>query len=144
MSDPTETARTLVERLRGAFGTEPPVQLAVLFGSAAGGTRRPDSDIDVAILPVPPGLEPIEEAALCHRLARAGRADVDLIRLDTSRSTLLRWQIATTGVPLVEAQRGAFARFRAEAAAEYIDFAPALAHHGEIFRRRLIAQGGRR
>jgi hypothetical protein len=89
-------------------------------------------------------LDAAGEAALRARLTRAGRADVDLVRLDESGSTLLRWQIATTGVPLFEAQRGAFARFRAEAAAEYIDFAPALAHHGEIFRRRLIAQGERR
>lgn len=134
----------LVARLQTALRGDPHVRLAVLFGSTAAGASRADSDLDVAILPASGGLDAAGEAALRARLTRAGRADLDLVRLDESGSTLLRWQIATTGVPLFEALRGAFARFRAEAAAEYIDFAPALAHHGEIFRRRLIAQGERR
>jgi predicted nucleotidyltransferase len=131
-------------RLEGAVRTDPHLRLAVLFGSAAAGATRADSDLDVAILPGPGGLDAAGEAALRARLTRAGRADVDLVRLDEVSSTLLRWQIATTGVALFEAQPGAFARFRADAAAEYVDFAPALAHHGDIFRRRLIAQGERR
>jgi predicted nucleotidyltransferase len=134
----------LVARLQAALRSDPSIRLAVLFGSAAAGVSRADSDLDVAILPGSAGLDAACEAALHARLTRAGRADLDLIRLDESISTLLRWQIAITGVPLFEAQPGAFARFRADAAAEYIDFAPALAHHGDIFRRRLIAQDERR
>jgi predicted nucleotidyltransferase len=134
----------LVARLQTTLRDSPHLRLAVLFGSAAAGASRVDSDLDIAILPASGGLDVAGEAALRARLTRVGRADVDLIRLDEVGSTLLRWQIATTGVPLFEAHPGAFARFRAEAAAEYIDFAPALAHHGDIFRRRLIAQGERR
>jgi uncharacterized protein len=130
----------LIERLRGSLDQGPPVDLAVLFGSAASGTSRPDSDLDVAVLPATGGLDASEHATLCRRLALAGGADVDLVRLDRPVSTLLRWEIATTGVPISEALPGIFARFRATAAAEYIDFAPALAYHGEIFRRRLIQQ----
>ena len=70
----------------------------------------------------------------------AARAEVDLVRLDTA-STLLKWQVATTGVPLSEISPGEFAKFQARAASEYIDFAPAFAYHGEIFRRRLVEQG---
>lgn len=131
----------LVARLHAALRGDLSVRLAVLFGSAAAGASRADSDLDVAIQPAPVGLNAAGEAALRARLTRATGGDVDLVRLDESVSTLLRWQIATTGVALFEAQPGAFARFRAEAAAEYIDFAPALAHHGEIFRRRLVATG---
>jgi hypothetical protein len=102
---------------------------------------RRGSDLDIAILPGESGVDSAQEAEIASRLALAGGADVDLIRLDGAVSTLLRWHIATGGVPLVEAQPGEFARFRAGAAAEYIEFAPALAHHAEIFRRRLAGQG---
>jgi predicted nucleotidyltransferase len=133
----------LVARLQTVLAEDRHMRLAVLFGSAATGASRADSDLDIAILPASSGMDAAGEAALRARLTRAGRADIDLVRLDESASTLLKWQIATTGLPLFEAQAGAFARFRADAAAEYIDFAPALAHHGEIFRRRLIAEGER-
>jgi predicted nucleotidyltransferase len=116
------------------------LQLAVLFGSAATGASRADSDLDVAIVPAAGGLDAAAEAVLRDRLTQAGGADVDIVRLDEVASTLLKWEIATTGVPLFEAEPGAFARFRAEAASDYVDFGPALAHHGEVFRRRLIAQ----
>ena len=143
MSDRTAADPVVIERLRAALRQYPTLNLAVLFGSVVAGTSRPDSDIDLAILPGDSGLDASTEATLCRDLERAGGTAVDLIRLDESASTLLRWRIATTGVPLVEAQPGAFARFRAEAAAEYIEFAPALVHHGEVFRRRLIEHGRR-
>jgi predicted nucleotidyltransferase len=130
----------LVERLRAAWRDCPRVRLAVLFGSAAVGAMRRGSDLDIAILPGESSFDRAQEAEIAGRLALAGGLDVDLIRLDGAVSTLLRWQIATEGVPLVEAQPGEFARFRAGAAAEYIEFAPALAHHAEIFRRRLADQ----
>jgi hypothetical protein len=53
---------------------------------------------------------------------------------------VLKWQIATGGVLLVEKSPYEFARFRARAASEYIEYAPALAYYGEVFRRRLIEQ----
>lgn len=140
MDDRATRESELLTRLRAVLNEGPSLRLAVLFGSAAGGTSRPDSDLDVAVLPGPSGLDPSDESSLARRLALAGGADVDLIRLDDLKSTLLRWEIATTGVPILEASPGTFARFRAAAAAEYIEFAPALAYHGEVFRRRLIEQ----
>jgi predicted nucleotidyltransferase len=140
MHDGRNPDSALVERLRATLHAGWPLRLAVLFGSAADGSARPDSDIDVGILPQGAGLDTETEAALVAALSIAGRADVDIIHLEDA-STLLRWQVATTGVPLMEASPGDFVRFRARAAAEYIDFAPALAYHGEIFRRRLIEQG---
>jgi predicted nucleotidyltransferase len=130
---------TLSSRLRAALREGPALRLAVLFGSAAAGRRRTDSDVDVAVLPLASGWDTREESALFRRLALAASAEIDLVNLEEA-STLLKWQVATTGVPLIEASSGEFARFRARAAAEYIDFAPALRHHGEIFRRRLIEQ----
>lgn len=119
---------------------DPAIRLGVLFGSTALGRKRRDSDLDIAILPGASGLDDPAEVALARRLTLAARADVDLVRLDRA-STLLKWQVARTGIPLYEARSGEFARFQARAASEYIDFAPSLAHYGEVFRRRLIEQG---
>jgi predicted nucleotidyltransferase len=127
----------LAERLQKALNTVPLLRLAVLFGSAASGRNRTDSDVDLAILLREPDLDEPTELALARELTLAARTEVDLIRLDTA-STLLKWQVATKGIALVEDLPGEFARFRARAAAEYIEYAPALAYYGEIFRRRLI------
>ena len=130
----------MVARLREALRAGPPVRLAVLFGSSVYGAVRPDSDVDIAILIGQPGRDDSVELALGRDLALAARTEVDLIRIDKA-PTLLKWQIAVKGVLLVQETPVEFARFRARAASEYIDYAPALAYHGEDFRRRLIEQG---
>jgi predicted nucleotidyltransferase len=131
---PPAVVDDLVTRLQTALAEGPALRLAVLFGSNAAGRARPDSDVDIAVLD--PRLDADAERALVVKLSREAGADVDLIRLEQA-STVLRWQIATKGMPLVEANPGEFARFRATAASEYLDFEPALTHYGEIFRQRL-------
>jgi uncharacterized protein len=140
VTDATAADPLLIARLRAAVVKSAPVRLAILFGSTASGRMRPDSDIDVAILGDENGVDDSQELDLTRALALAGKAEVDLIRIERA-STLLKWQIAIRGVPLYESSPGEFARFRARAASEYIDFAPALAYYGEIFGRRLIEQG---
>lgn len=130
--------RELVSRLVLALQTTP-LRLAVVFGSTARGRRRVDSDVDVAILPPDSRFDDSSELALARALSLSAGAEVDLVRLDAA-STLLKWHVATEGVPLIEATPGEFARFQARAAAEYLEYAPALAHHGEVFRRRLLEQ----
>lgn len=135
LSRDPELAARLQEVLRGEW----PLRLAVLFGSAASDRQREESDVDIAILPLKSGWDVAGERDLYVALARTAGADVDLVDIERA-PTLLRWEIATTGRALLERGPGEFARFRARAAAEYIDFAPAFAHYGEIFRRRLIEQ----
>lgn len=103
------------------------------------GRSRSDSDIDMAILACESELDDRAEIALVRDLTLAAKREVDLIRLENA-STILKWQVANKGVPLHEAEPGEFARFRACAASEYIEFAPAYAYHGEVFRRRLAEQ----
>ena len=129
----------LVARLRAALRGCAPVRLAILFGSAVSGRTRPDSDVDVAILTGRSEPDDSFEVTLSRELTLAARTEVDLIRLEHA-STVLKWQIATGGVLLVEKSPHEFARFRARAASEYIEYAPALAYYGEVFRRRLIEQ----
>jgi predicted nucleotidyltransferase len=128
----------ILSRLREILAPRADVQLAVLFGSAAPGKRHSGSDVDVAVLPVEGLLA--DDLELNRLLTLAAGNEVHLVPLDDG-STLLRWRIANEGVPIVERTRGEFARFQARAAAEYIDFAPALQRSGETFRRRIAESG---
>lgn len=130
----------LVAQVQAVLRTGQPVRLAVLFGSAATGSARPDSDLDIAVLEHGACTDSSSESSLARELTLTTRREVDLVPIEQA-STLLKWRIATTGVPLVEARPGEFARFCARAAAEYIDYAPALTYHGEVFRRRLMERG---
>ena len=132
----------LVARLQAVLRAGPPMRLALLFGSAATGILRPDSDIDVAILPGDASLSLAAELALQAELSRAVGREVDLVRLDHA-PTLVKWQVAKNGIPLLAADGVVLSRFLATTAGEYFDFAPALERAQERFRRRLIAGAGR-
>ena len=117
-----------------------PLRLAVPFGSTASDCQRDESDVDIAILLLESGWDAAVERDLYVVLTRtAGAHVVWWISIAPRRSWCGR---STTGRALFERWPGEFARFRARAVAEYIDFAPAFAHYGEIFRRRLVEQEG--
>lgn len=128
----------ILERLRSALRVGPPMRLAVLFGSAARGELRPDSDVDIAILPVDRALSLRAELDLQVALSRACGRDVDLVRLDLA-STLVRWEVARHAEKLWAPHPAEVARFIADAASEYLDFAPAFERAAEAFRRALAA-----
>ena len=111
------------------------VEVAILFGSAANGRMRPDSDTDIGILgSVGHDLDIDAELALGADLERVLGREVDLVRLDTA-STLLRFE-ASRGRCLHEAREGAFADFVARALLEYEDLRPILRRCAEgMFRR---------
>jgi predicted nucleotidyltransferase len=126
---------TVMSRLRTALAEGPELRLAVLFGSHATGRARADSDVDVALCFVRADVSLADELDLQLVLERAVGRTVDLVRLDEA-STLVRWQIATCGVPIV-AREHEWPRFQARAASEYADFRPAFEAAAERFRRRL-------
>ena len=114
------------------------VEVAILFGSAAKGRLRPDSDIDIGILTLPDrALSFNEELALATELERLLGREVDLVRLDTA-STLLRFE-ASQGRHLYEARVGAFADFVARALVEHEDLRPILLRCAAGMFRRLKA-----
>jgi predicted nucleotidyltransferase len=103
------------------------VEVAILFGSAASGKLRPDSDIDIdiGILLAPDRvLDFASELTLATELEQVLGREVDLVRLDEA-STLLRFE-ASQGRCLVEARPGAFADFVARALLEHEDLRPIL------------------
>jgi predicted nucleotidyltransferase len=126
-----------IHDLERALRSGPPLRLALLFGSAARGSLRPDSDIDVGIVPVDPELTLADEIRLQRDLEKACGRDVDLVRLDRA-STFLLGEVARDGRLVLERAPGEFVRFRARALGEWLDFAPAFERTAERFRQRLI------
>jgi predicted nucleotidyltransferase len=75
----------LIARLRGALRTERNLRLAVLFGSAARGTDRPSSDVDILVQLQDPRLERVLD--LSAKLSAATGRRVDLVRLEDARGS---------------------------------------------------------
>lgn len=115
----------------------PPVRLAVVFGSAARAALRPDSDVDIGIVPSDSELRLGAELDLQARLERACARPVDLVRPDRA-PTLLRWEAARCAVPVVANPPQEFPRFVAEAAIEHAEFIETYAPTAERYRRRLL------
>jgi len=126
-----------IAAVRAALASRDDVRLAVLFGSVARHTGTRQSDLDVAFIPESDTMTLAEEGLLQTQLERATGRAVDLVRLDRA-STLLRWRVARDGLLLLERAPFAFARFRAEAASAYIDFAPSFEACVERFRVALV------
>lgn len=91
----------LLRMLRTTLRTEPNVRLAVLFGSAAAGGDREDSDLDVLVILGDASIGRLADLAgrLSHRLGR----DVQLVRLDDARqSPVLMADILEQGRVLID------------------------------------------
>ena len=116
----------------------PPLQLAILFGSHARGAARPDSDIDLAILPADPDLSLGDENALVADLERATGLQVDLVRLDLA-SPALRWRIARDGIVLLSDPAHAGPRFLARCGIEHDEHRALDAEASRRYRARLAA-----
>jgi predicted nucleotidyltransferase len=74
----------LISALREALRTEPNVQFALLFGSAALGTDKPTSDIDLLVRLRDSSLD--RTVDLATRLTDATGRNVDLVRLEDAEA----------------------------------------------------------
>jgi uncharacterized protein len=80
----------------------PNVQGIWLFGSAAAGTLRADSDIDLAILAAEP-MGKIDQLTLKQALEDATGRAIDLIDLgDPDLSTILKYEAVTRGLQIAD------------------------------------------
>ncbi len=96
-----------------------PAAIAVyLFGSAASGTNRPDSDVDVAIL-LTESLDPVTRFDMQERLASVLARPVDLVDL-RSASTVMAMQVITTGRVLHESDPSARGLFEDRVFGAYV------------------------
>jgi len=109
--DPRQAAEAtaIVEALRAALRGRGDVHLALLFGSCARGTQRPDSDVDVAVLA--PRVDRLELAAA---LSLATRREVQVVPLEQAGYPLLQ-ALVRDALVLHEGKRGAAADWRTRA-----------------------------
>ncbi len=128
------------DRIRQVLLEGPPLQLAILFGSRARGAARPDSDIDIAIVPVDTALSLRDENRLVAKLERATDAAVDLVRLDRA-APALRWRIARDGIVLVSNPPHIAPRFLARTAIEHDERRELEMEAMRRYRARLVAAG---
>jgi predicted nucleotidyltransferase len=129
----------LDEEILKAAHDLPSIAVLVVFGSRARGTHRPDSDLDVAVLPDTADsrarrhLQADLAVALAH-LAPAGR--VDVILLDEAPE-VLRQRIMETGRVLLNRDPEAWKDLRVRTMREYGDSEGYRRLYLEAQRRRL-------
>jgi len=138
------TPSSIAQAIQPVFSAFDEVVAAYLFGSAVKGLRRPDSDIDIAVLlDEEQGL--IDRKALQERLlpslCRALRGDVHLLILNDA-SYLARAQVLSKGELLYVRDPAQLARFRMTSYALYAEFAPYMEMTRKGFRERTRSPHG--
>ena len=106
----------ITDQLSDILGVIADLELAILIGSRATGTARPDSDWDIAIQ-WNRGMDFIQQLAateqlrmtLAEKLGVPGQS-IDLIDLPTARLTM-RAVVAEEGLPIMGGERLAWYRF---------------------------------
>jgi uncharacterized protein len=121
----------LVAALRRAL---PGLLTVYRFGSSRDGTAGPGSDVDLAVLAEAP-VDAVELWNLAQRLAAGIGRDVDLIDLRRA-STVLRYQVLTTGERVWCADSVACDRWETAMASMYLRFNEERAEILEAIRER--------
>jgi len=116
------------------------VIVAYLFGSRAGGSPRPTSDVDIAVLfDRPTGL--LERERLASRLAGTlGIADVDLVVLDDA-SLEIRGRVVQEGRVIFSADEPRRVAFEVDTRSRYLDFLPTLRALSRAYLKRVAERG---
>lgn len=117
----------------------PGISVLVVFGSRAQSTQRPDSDLDVAVLPASPDSRArrhlqADVAVALADLAPEGR--VDVILLDEA-DAVLRQRIMETGRVLINRDNESWKELRIRTMREYADGEGARQLYRQAQRRRL-------
>ena len=101
---------TLDERVAQLAGSQPGISALMIFGSRASGSPRPDSDLDVGVLP--DSSDPQARRRLQSQLA---------VALMDEAPDLLRQRILETGRVLICRDPGAFQELRVRTMREHGD-----------------------
>ena len=131
---------TVSERVRPILEATPGIVLAVMFGSHARGTARPESDIDLAVRVG--AMAPGELDLVLARLERATGMTIDVVYLD-ALPPLVRFEIARDGVLLLQRTPHTWPDFRAKAMLDWWEWAPFAQRFSSAAVARLRAEVGR-
>ena len=112
------------------------VMAVYLFGSRAQGKARPDSDLDLAVVP---GEEPGDKQRLemLTALAAAGFDNVDLVFLD-GRDAVLRFHAVRHNRLLYKKPGFEHGSYFSRALREYFDLEPLLRAHHRAYKERVL------
>jgi uncharacterized protein len=100
-TEPFKEERSEIARqVKAALADEPGLKLALLYGSAADGKMRADSDVDVALLFDRP-LTAEQKMRLVSRLESELKREVDLVDLFNLNGTILR-RVLSKGRVLIQ------------------------------------------
>jgi predicted nucleotidyltransferase len=102
-----QPAPEIISKAKKVLSEESGLVLAILYGSVATGTMRPDSDVDVALLFDRP-LAADQKIELIMRLESELRRDVDLVDLFALNGTILK-QVLSKGRVFIQSHPGALA-----------------------------------
>jgi hypothetical protein len=114
----------MLDALRRVLEREPDVVNALLFGSRARGSERPDSDVDVAVQLAPGAARDVHAlGGLAARLEAAAGHPIGLVLLDEAPPPLA-YRIFRDGRLLVERDHAALVTRKTRAILDYLDFKP--------------------
>jgi predicted nucleotidyltransferase len=131
-----------IARIRAVLDADADVEVAAMFGSAARGRLRPDSDVDIYVrLRHGASWSLHRELGLASDLSAAVRREIDVTVEDEERtSVILRLEVARHGRLLTERRPGAWVDLRARAMLAYADLEPWMRLCDEGCRRALAAR----
>jgi uncharacterized protein len=129
MGAPNSNPPAIDAQLREVLARFPGLALAILFGSAALGRQRPDSDLDIAVAAAQ-ALTAAEKMAIIEALAESTGRAIDLIDLKVVTEPLLG-QIVRHGRRIL-GNDGAYGRLISRHLFEQADFMP--------YRTRVLAE----
>lgn len=130
--------------LGARFSAFPEVVAVYLFGSAARGTRRKRSDVDIAVLTRARGTSHRRSRSLVEYVQAAcdalGTDNVDVVLLHRA-PIALRHEVFREGKPLLVRDPEVLTGFRVESSREYLDTIPLRRTYEEAFFRRVRRNG---
>ena len=118
----TPGSMSLLADVAAVLANHPAVRLAILYGSAARGAAKPESDLDLAVM----GLRPLatdEILTLVEALAQATGRPIDLLDLRRTHGTLLG-EVLRTGLRVVETDPALYPALLSRHALDEADFGP--------------------
>ncbi len=125
-----------IARLADVFRKYPEIQAVYLFGSAAEKRSRPESDLDLAVVPRSPAARERRLDILAD-LARAGFCNVDLVFLDTD-DIVLKYEAVRLNRVVYKTDDFDQGETYSRIVRQYLDFLPYLKVQREAYKERLL------
>lgn len=125
-----------LEALKEVFRHYPDVEAVYMFGSAARGRMREDSDLDLAVVPRT-GACRERRLEMLADLVRAGFDDVDLVFLDTD-DLVLKYEAVRQNRVVYQTEGFSRGEMYSHAVRRYLDFQPYLNVQRKAYKRRIL------